>query len=167
MHTLIRCTGSEHYLSSCEHHTVQYPYYCSHSTDASVICNHPSESEVVPNSNLLDIPLPDNPRHIQPFVEVKGSAGWGLYCFVRAGLTLSAARVMCRSDREMFEYRIRSGDYTDYTGPRYFGSIKCNGDEESVNECDMALSPAARCPFGETIVDCSASKAYGHCMQCH
>ena len=104
-------------------------------------------------ARLTPRPQQFHPQFSDEYVEVKGSAGWGSIC--RSHLTLAAATIICRSERQLFAIQMRSGNYNH---TRYTGTLNCTGEEASLDECGVVLEKVDSCDGGEAIVDCTTSE---------
>lgn len=105
---------------------------------------------------LLEVPLPFSPYYHDDYVVLNGPHGPGLLCSL--SLDLAAANVVCKSTLGQFSNSVRSGvaPPSNYRGTRYSAVLKCSGDENAMEECDMVwLTTLPTCPFNEVIVDCT------------
>ena len=97
-------------------------------------------------------------RH-DSFLEVQVDGEWGLMCHVFTDSLQLAGQVVCREHMKQFYSGHRSGDAAGYSGPRFYGTMECNGDELSTDQCKMTFVKLWTCGYvKETIIDCSLSK---------
>lgn len=108
----------------------------------------------------------DNPNsaiaHTYP--EILGSAGWGMLCYSETPMVNTlAGEVICRQTQSLFLSRIARGNQPNgYTGHAFYsGAMNCTGDEESLSDCAIDLTPSGWCPGKYTIVDCTPGESHG------
>lgn len=108
----------------------------------------------------------DNPNsaiaHTYP--EILGSAGWGMLCYSETPMVNTlVGEVICRQTQSLFLSRIARGNQPNgYTGHAFYsGAMNCTGDEESLSDCAIDLTPSGWCPGKYTIVDCTPGESHG------
>ena len=93
------------------------------------------------------------------YLEVKVNGEWGLVCHAYQDSLQQVGQVVCREHRKQFYFDHRSGDATRYTGPRFYGSMNCSGDELCSENCTMSFRKVPNCgSLKEAIIDCSTSE---------
>ena len=79
------------------------------------------------------------------------------------GLTAVQGRVICRHVGRQFFLGFRLAHSRTFTGPRYVGSMRCQGNEMSTSKCKMFYFNMRRCYREmEIVVDCTDSKQHIH-----
>ena len=97
------------------------------------------------------------------YPEILGSAGWGMLCHSETPMVNTlAGEVICRQTQSLFLSRIARGSQPNgYTGHAFYsGALNCTGDENSLSECAIDLTPSGWCPGKYTIVDCTPGESH-------
>lgn len=113
------------------------------------------------NSRLHDVTVRDTRYHYEryrqdSFLEVQVDGEWGLVCHAYQHRLQLTGQVVCREHRKQFYAGHRSGSATQYTGPRFYGTMDCSGDELSSENCKMNFLKVPTCGVvKETVIDCT------------
>ncbi|XP_052810117.1 adhesion G protein-coupled receptor B1-like isoform X2 [Mya arenaria] len=124
----VSCQGNESSIDACAF-TRQWGenYYCSHTDDVGVICN----------GNTSDIRLQDGTTKLEGRVEVFHNGTWGTVCIVSRYF----ATVVCRQlgyATDIAEMRWNAY-FGKGSGPIWLEEVFCQGDESSIDECNLFL----------------------------
>ncbi|EDO37716.1 predicted protein [Nematostella vectensis] len=138
----VECSGKEKDISECQH-KMEWQGNCNHFEDVSLICN-------APKLFGHKMRLAGGYNRFEGRVEIFMNNRWGTVC----GDTweMDEATVVCRQQGVGFAKEAVTDWFGRGTGYFWLDDLKCNGTEDSLDECP-------RKPWGET--NCQAKNMAG------
>ncbi|KAJ8283526.1 hypothetical protein COCON_G00023760 [Conger conger] len=141
----VSCSGSESFLSQCQHSGFG-SQNCGHSEDAAVVCSASAQVRLVGGDDRCS-----------GRVEIYNDGQWGTVCDDSWGL--NDTEVVCRQlGCGTAIFARRNAHFGQGSGPIWLDEVSCSGNESSLSECQHSGIGSHNCGHHEdAAVVCSAS----------